>query len=251
MMVQWPVARFWVLLSAWHVLLMSAQVLSRVSCPIVQSPVVEGQVRWHCRFSCEAFFLSVRWRCDGVVTRPGCLTPLKWMNGLFPVTQTDERRESSCYTLVPLDGSKHHTMIVQLLFVFCFSFLTAHDKRITFYSLAVTHLTFYKLLGYCQGDIRSWCNLWYMQYELQTLVQSRRLKKQTNGGIMNPTIERETSVILAFFSWKLKKTTHTLKTFSQRTYINSERVCLHTNSPVSTAKYAFTPTSHRNNMYFF
>lgn len=65
MMVQWPVARFWVPLSGWHVLPMSARVLSRVSCPIVQSPVVEGQVRWHRRFSCEALLL---WLCDGFVT---------------------------------------------------------------------------------------------------------------------------------------------------------------------------------------
>lgn len=160
-----------------HVYTRSLQGL--LSSSIVQSPVVEGQVRWHCRCSCEAFFLSVRWCCDGVGTRPGCLTPLKWMNGLIPVTQTDEKRESSLDTLVPLDGSKHHTMIAKRLFVFCLSFLTAHDKLFTFYSLPVTNLTFYQLLGYCQGDIlRTWCNLWCIQYELQTLVQSRWFKKK-------------------------------------------------------------------------
>lgn len=78
-----------------------------------------------------------------------------------------EMRGSSCYTLVPLDGSKHHTNSPTI--VFCFSFLTAHDKLFTFYSLPVTHFTFYQLLRYCQGDIiRTWCNLWCIQYELQT-----------------------------------------------------------------------------------
>lgn len=187
-------SRFWVPLSAWHVL------------PCLHGFSPGSPVLFYCPKSCGwgtgALASSLQLRSvlplDGVVTRPGCLKVLKWMSGLVPVTQTDGMRESSCYTPVPLDGSKHHTMIAQRLFVLYFSFLTAHDKLFTFYSLPVTHLTFYQLLGCCQGDvIRTWCHLWYIQYELQTLVQSRWffLKKllfmhfscSVWGGIMNQT----------------------------------------------------------------
>lgn len=85
-----------------HVHMGPLQVL--LSSSIVQCPAFERQVR------CEPFFLSVRWQYDEVATRQGCSTPPKWVNGLASVTQT-ETRGSSCYTLVRLDGSKHHTVI--------------------------------------------------------------------------------------------------------------------------------------------
>lgn len=204
MMVQRPVARFWVLLSAWHVLPMSARVLSGVSCPLLlsKSPVVEGQVRWHRRFSCEAFWLcwlAMRWGCDA--HRSPASKADEW-------TRSEARREERKLLLhirfTRWQQTPHNDSPT---IAFCFSFLTAHDKLFAFYSLPVTRLTFHQLLGYYQGDIvRSWCNLWYIQYELQTLVQSRWFLKNKKiikimhfcslGGIMNPTKnERETHLL--------------------------------------------------------
>lgn len=150
MMVQWPVARFWVPLSAWHVLPMSARVLSRDSCPLLLSKVL--WLRDRCIGIVASAASSVRWRCDGVVTRPGCLTPLKWMNGPVPATQTDEMRESGCYTSLPLDGSKRHTMMSQRLFAFCFLFFRCSRQTFKLF-IHYLRLTFYQLLGYHQGDI--------------------------------------------------------------------------------------------------
>lgn len=119
--------RFWVPLSAWHVLPMPARVLSRVSCPLLLSKVL-----WLRDIVASA---AMRWGCDAARSSHA--------------SEVDEWTRS--YTSVPLDGSKHRTMIAQRLFVFCFSFLTAHDKLITFLLITCDTLNFLPASGFLPG----------------------------------------------------------------------------------------------------
>lgn len=166
MMVQWPVARFWVPLNAWHVLPMSARFLSWVSCPLLLS-----KVQW-LRDRCVGIIASAAKRSSSLYVgnvlglwRVQVVSRL-WSGWMDSFLYRDERKQLLHINATRWQQTPHNNSPT---IVFCFSFLTAHDKLFTFYSLPVTHFTFYQLLRYCQGDIiRTWCNLWCIQYELQT-----------------------------------------------------------------------------------
>lgn len=122
-----------VLLCSRHVCVSSLQVLL---------PSTQSKVMW-LRDSCIGIVISgVNWSSTLYVGNvmglwPDQLVPHhKWMNEFISVMQTDEMRESNCYTLLQLDGSKHH-----------------NDSQTVFFKLLLTSLwqifTFYFMFFLC------------------------------------------------------------------------------------------------------